>query len=114
MLYNVLELTGCNESITPENGTRIYNFIHNDLVLKQQVEIDFSGIKAISGPFINSAFGNLFKDIPTEDMSKLLTFKNFPSENTEMFFVGRINAANLYHNNPKYKKVIKKEMAEAD
>jgi len=114
-MYNILELIGCDEAITPENGTRIYNFIHNDLVLKKNVEIDFSGIKAISGPFINAAFGKLFVDIPTEEMATLIKFDNFPSSDSEMFFVSRLNAANLYHNNPKYKKVIKEEKkAESD
>jgi len=75
MKYNIHK-TICENCITLEDGRKVYDKIHPELVSEHMVELDFSGVTVFASPFFNAAIGLLLKDIKPEDLNRLLKVSN--------------------------------------
>lgn len=56
MRCDIKDLIGEN-CITLDNGQRVYDQIHPELVAGRSVEVDFTGVSVFASPFFNAAFG---------------------------------------------------------
>src|SRR3989338_5408140 len=71
----VYDLTSEN-CLTLDDGQKVYNFIHPELLAGRQVEIDFDKAKVFASPFFNAGIGQLLKDIKSEELNRLLKVSN--------------------------------------
>lgn len=58
--------------MTPDDGQKVYNLIHPELVADHPVELDFTGVDIFASPFFNFAIGQLMRDLQPEDLNRLL------------------------------------------
>lgn len=93
----ILELIG-NLCLSTEDGERLYNLIHHQLINNQKVILDFEGVEICVSSFLNSSFGQLLKDIKKDDLYNLLQFKNI--DDTELLLIKMVieNAVKYYSN----------------
>ena len=70
-VYNIRNLVG-GICITPDDGQKVYDLIHPELIAGNLVELDFTGVDIIAPPFLNAAIGELLKDLQPEDLDHLL------------------------------------------
>jgi hypothetical protein len=73
--YKVYDIIG-HLAMTLDQGKKVYDVVHPELLADRSVELDFAGVEIYSGVFFNFAIGNLYEDIPPEKIEKLLTFSN--------------------------------------
>ena len=78
MKLNIYELVGEN-CITMEDGQKVYDLIHPELLAGQPVELDFERVDVYASPFFNVAIGQLLRDIKSEDLNRLLKVSNMTS-----------------------------------
>lgn len=62
--------------MTMEDGAKLYEVIHPELLAGRAVEVDFSGVKVFATPFLNTGIGKLLADIDPKDLARLLTHSN--------------------------------------
>ncbi|MEG4248352.1 STAS-like domain-containing protein [Microcoleus sp. Pol10D4] len=74
-VYNIRNLVG-GICITPDDGQKVYDLIHPELIAGNLVELDFTGVDIIGPPFLNAAIGELLKDLQPEDIDHLLKVSN--------------------------------------
>ena len=75
MLYNMREIVG-EYCITLEDGQKVYDLIHPQLVAGCSVELSFTGVKVFASPFFNFAIGQLLVDIHADELNRLLKITN--------------------------------------
>ena len=75
MKLDIYGLIGEN-CITLEDGQKIYDRIHPELLAGHPVELDFAKVDVYAQPFFNAAIGQLLKDIKTEGLNRLLKICN--------------------------------------
>jgi len=75
MKYNVREEIGVN-SITSDDGQKVYSVIYPELHLLRTVELDFTDVKIVASPFLNAAIGQLLKEFTPEQLNKYLKITN--------------------------------------
>jgi len=62
--------------ITLEDGQKIFDLIHPELLTGNVVELNFENVTVFASPFFNSAIGRLLKDIKPDDLNRLLKITN--------------------------------------
>ena len=62
--------------ITLEDGQKVFDLIHPELLAGHIVELDFTNVTVFASPFFNAAIGRLLKDIKPEDLNHLLKITN--------------------------------------
>ena len=62
--------------ITLEDGQKIFDVIHPELLIGNVVELNFENVTVFASPFFNTAIGRLLKDIKPEDLNRLLKIIN--------------------------------------
>jgi hypothetical protein len=62
--------------ITLEDGQKVFDLIHPDLLAGHIVELDFTNVTVFASPFFNSAIGRLLKDIKPDNLNRLLKITN--------------------------------------
>jgi len=73
--WKILDLVG-EDCITIEDGEKVYDLIHPELMAGRPVELDFAGVTVFASPFFNAAFGHLLEDLSPEDLERLLKVSN--------------------------------------
>jgi len=58
--------------ITLEDGQKIFDLIHPELLVGNAVELNFANVTVFASPFFNAAIGRLLKDIKPDDLNRLL------------------------------------------
>jgi STAS-like domain of unknown function (DUF4325) len=104
MKYQIRDLIG-DYCVTPQSGQDVYNIVHPLLLSQTEVELDFLGIKAYASPFFNYAIGQLLKDIPYEDLSRLVKYKNISSVGNKVLEVV-LDSAKRYYTDESYRKAV--------
>jgi hypothetical protein len=66
-LFTVSMYTG-NNAITREQATPIFEQVHAALHQGQDVILNFDGVDVVCGPFLNVLFGQLYKDLSSEQL----------------------------------------------
>lgn len=104
MKMTIKEMLG-PRCIIREDGQRVYDAIHPLIKRGETVTLDFAGVSQFASPFFNFAIGQLLKDIPEEDLRRLLQIKNL--DPTGMLVVERvIDNAGRYHANVDYRNIV--------
>ncbi len=110
MLYKLKSLVGQN-CITQEDGQRVYELIHCELVAGNSVELDFAGADVFASPFFNAAIGQLLRDIPSEKLNKSLELLNLNQIGDQL--VRRvIENSKIYYSQESVRKAIDEVMTE--
>lgn len=91
----VYEMVGEN-CTTLEDGQNIYNAIYPELKAGRDVKLDFSGTRVFASPFFNGAVGQLLKDIPFDELRKILKVANLPDYGQETMSYVIDNAKRYY------------------
>ncbi len=71
MKVDIHSLIGEN-CITLEDGQKIFDLIHPELLVGNAVELNFVNVTVFASPFFNAAIGHLLKDIKPDDLNRLL------------------------------------------
>lgn len=79
----IFEITGQN-CLTLDQGDAVYNRIHPELLAGRSVALEFSGVEIFASPFFNAAVGRLLRDIPAEDLNRLLAFEHLSASGLEV------------------------------
>jgi len=110
MKINLFDLVG-EHCITIQDGERIFERIHPELVAGRPVELDFHGVGVFASPFFNGAIGRLLEDIKPEDLNRLLKISNL---NDVGYTVLRrvIENSKEYYSNPTLRNVLDEILAE--
>ncbi|MBJ7298651.1 MAG: STAS-like domain-containing protein [Dolichospermum sp.] len=104
MMYKVYDIVG-EYAITPDGGQKLYDQIHPCLLTGETVELDFVGVKVFASPFVNFAFGQLLKDIPTEKLNQLLEFVSLNDDGWDVINHVMSNAKR-YYSDEKYRTAV--------
>jgi len=91
--------------ITKDDGQKIYNIIHPELLNNKTVILNFQGVMQFASPFFNFAIGQLLKDLSVKDLKRLLEIKNFVPDGR--LVVNRvIENASKYHQDVNYRNIV--------
>lgn len=116
MTYKIYDLIGEN-CMTPDEGQKIYDLIHPQLVDNNPVELDFERVNICISPFFNFAIGRLLKDIDADTLNRLLTVSNLNPVGKQVLKVV-IDNAKRYYSDDNFRnavdRVIKEQIEEAD
>lgn len=104
MKYQIQNLIG-DYCVTIQSGQEIHDLIKPLLIAKKSVILDFSGIKAYACPFFNYAIGQLLKDIPYEDLSRLIQYTNISSVGSKVLEVV-LDSAKRYYSDENYRQAV--------
>ncbi|MBE8991408.1 STAS-like domain-containing protein [Nostoc sp. LEGE 12450] len=95
MAYKIFDLVG-KYAISAESGQKIYDQIHPVLLADNPVELDFTGVQVFASPFFNFAIGHLLKDIPADNLNRLVEFTAISSEGYNVLERVIANAKHYY------------------
>jgi hypothetical protein len=70
--------------VTMDDGQKVYDAIFSKLSSGKKIELDFSGVEVFASPFLNSAIGQLLKNIPENKLTSLLVVKNMTASSFEV------------------------------
>jgi hypothetical protein len=93
----VFDVIGKN-AISMQNGDKIYNLLHTDLINEQKITLDFEQINLFASPFFNASIGLLLKDISIEQLQQNLTFDNLNEVGNDLLNHVISNAIAYYGN----------------
>ena len=103
------------DGITINQGHAVYEVIHPALQREEDVTVDFAGIEATTAVFLNTAIGQLFRDITVDTVNTHLKFVSVSAGKRMALTTVMTNAAK-YYNNDQYRnavdRVIKKHAEE--
>jgi hypothetical protein len=95
MGYKIHTIIGEN-CMTPDEGQKIYDLIHPQLVHNIPVELDFTGVKVCISTFFNFAIGQLLRDIQPKALNRLLSISNLNPVGMQVLKVVIENAKRYY------------------
>ncbi|MEH1844722.1 MAG: STAS-like domain-containing protein [Nostoc sp.] len=95
MAYKIFDLVG-KYAISAESGQKVYHQIHPVLLSGNPVELDFTGVQVFASPFFNFAIGHLLKDIPADNLNRLVEFTAINSEGWNVLERVIANAKHYY------------------
>lgn len=102
--WDILTLVG-DDCITIEDGEKIYDLIHPELMAGRPVDLDFAGVGVFASPFFNAAFGRLLKDFTPEDLNRLLKVYNLTPVGRDTLKLV-IENSNRYYRDPVFRKAL--------
>lgn len=107
----LFELLNSSNLTKSEQGQRLYDELYQFIVNDIKVKLDFGWVNFISSNFIFSSVGVICRCFTEEEVSKLLSFKNFENSLIEEGF--RNDLSKILHRNQelqgKITKLIKHE-----
>jgi hypothetical protein len=107
---NIVDLVG-EDCITIEDGEKVYDLIHPELMASRPVELDFAGVKVAVALFFNYAIGRLLEDLTTEELERLLKVSNLsPLGRNTLKLV--IEHSNEYYRDPAVRKAVDEILSE--
>ncbi len=110
MRCDIKDLIGEN-CITLDNGQRVYDQIHPELVAGRPVEVDFRGVSVCASPFFNAAFGRLLKDLTIEELNRLLKVHNLIPVGRDVLKLVIKDSAQ-YYSDPEFRKTLDQILSE--
>jgi len=104
MLCKVYEITG-KFATDSDSGQDLYEMIYPHLEKGEAVQLDFTNVAVFASAFFNYAIGQLLQHIKSEDLNRLLDFKEIPP--TGLNVLKRvIDNAKHYYADPQYQKAV--------
>lgn len=83
-------------AVTPEDGQRIYERIHPALREGGAVLLNFTGVRVLAPPFLNTAVGRLLEDIPYDDIIRCLGTRGLSRHDAELLERVIVNGREYY------------------
>lgn len=84
------------DCITLEDGEKVYDRIHPELLDGRPVEVDFAGVGVFASTFFNAAFGRLLKDLTAETLNRLLTVTHITPDGLAVLRIVIENSTEYY------------------
>lgn len=97
-IIDVAERINDPSALTQDQGDIIYYDIVSSFDRNESIILDFVNIESMISPFLNNAIGQLYGKYTSEEISKLLTLKNFPHSKTSTLNIVISNAKKFYAN----------------
>ena len=110
MKFNIVDLVGQN-CITLDDGQKVYDLIHPELLAGHPVELDFQGASVFASPFFNAAIGQLLEDIAPAMLNQLLAVQNLGPIGVNVLR-RVIENAKEYYTNPRVRTAVDSVFAE--
>jgi hypothetical protein len=104
MKYKIYDLFGEN-CMSQLNGQQLYDSIYPQLKAGEIVELDFTEVRRFLSIFFNFAIGQLLRDIPVEELDRLLVISNL-SPLGEQTYQDVMENAKQYYSNEQYRQVV--------
>jgi hypothetical protein len=92
----VKDVIGVN-AISMQSGKLLYDRMHDSLLKKDSVELDFNEVEIFASPFFNASIGLLLKDIKIEELQKNLKLINLSDVGRQLLNHVIANAINYYN-----------------
>lgn len=108
--WEIFDLVG-EDCLTIEDGEKVYNLIHPELLSGRPVALDFAGVGVFASPFFNAAFGRLLKDFTSDDLDRLLVISNLNSVGQDTLKLV-IKNSDQYYRDPAYRKALDEILTE--
>lgn len=102
MLVDVVGLIG-EYCITLDEGRKLYERIHPRLKAGEHVSLNFLGVRVFASPFFNAAFGELTRDIKSEQLNELLSIVNMSPSNQDTLRLV-VENGKRYHHDARFRK----------
>ncbi|MGI6131042.1 MAG: STAS-like domain-containing protein [Bacillota bacterium] len=103
-MVSVYDVSGMN-CITLEDGEKVYELIHPLLTKGVPVTLDFSGVKVFASSFFNSAVGQLFRDLNSDALNRLVSIVNLESDGAAVLR-RVIENSRQYYTDPKMREAV--------
>ncbi len=91
--------------IALEDGQKIYDVVHPEILAGRTVELDFKSATVFATPFFNAALGQLLKDIPPGQLNHLLSITNMVPTGANIL-KRVIENARQYYSDPAHKAAV--------
>lgn len=95
-----------NQGITSEEGQPLYEMIADSLSRKQDVTLDFDGIKFLTTAFLNVVIGTLYKDYTSEQLQSMLHIVNINDETAARIKKVTDNAKSFYSDEDRFNQTV--------
>ncbi|MFB2771426.1 STAS-like domain-containing protein [Pelatocladus sp. BLCC-F211] len=112
MKHQILTLIGKN-CITPDDGQKVYDIVHPELLALHEVELDFAGVEIFASPFFNFAIGQLLRDIKPETLNQLLKVSNLNTVGKQILKLV-IENSKRYYSDPDFRTRVDQVISEDD
>lgn len=99
--------------ITRQSGKALYDLVHPELIAGRPVRLDFAGVTICAAPFMNAAVGQLFKDLPAEDIKRLLIVENLCKTGRSLLPLVMRGAEEYWAATPEQRRAIDQAVIEA-
>jgi hypothetical protein len=110
MKLKIVSIIG-DTCITAEDGNRVYDIIHPELVKGREVTLDFNGVEIFASPFFNAAIGQLLSDVKIKQLHSHLQFEGLSSHGNHV--LNRvIENAQQYYTNPRFRDSVERVLAQ--
>lgn len=98
--------------ITLQEGERLFKAIHPILGRGQPIELDFEGVSMYASPFFNAAIAQLARDIPRDQVRRLLSVKSLSSDG-QLVLQRAIENGYLYFGNPSVRAILDQQASDS-
>jgi len=75
-ILRIKDIIGSEYAVSTENGEEILSQIKKILNSKENLEISFDGISIVISAFLNRIIGDLYADYSSEQIEKMIVFKD--------------------------------------
>jgi len=96
-IISIRKMMDKNHCVTKEQGERVYLWIIQSILKERKsITLDFEGIEIFGASFFNHAIGQLYGDMTTKDIQKMLTIENLSKDGMEVCQACIDNAKRYY------------------
>lgn len=99
--------------VTADDGQRVYSLIHPLLSARKPVQLDFAGVQIVASPFLNTAIGQLLRDLDSNTLNTYLKFENLQS-GFKPILRRVIENAKRYYSDPAYRAAVESVLAKRE
>lgn len=107
----VFELVGKN-AISMQSGEKLYKEVYPILTSGEELQLSFDGVSLYASPFFNASIGLMLKDLPVEDLQRLLKIEGISEVGRSLLNHVIANAISYYSNKENISKGIDKSSIE--
>lgn len=80
ILLLLLDIIKADEAISFADGNKLFRIIKDAIKSKQNITVDFSEVTFVTVPFLNAAFGQLFKYFKEDEINNHLKIINLKDD----------------------------------
>lgn len=111
---DIFSIVGQKDCTLPEDGEKVYLFIHRILQQNKKASISFANIDKLTTAFLNNAIGKLYGDFDEEKIKASLSVQDLSESGAGRLKRVVNNAKNYFRNPDKLRESIKEILGEDD